>query len=213
MNCKPGAMLALSALVLSCAPLAAAAQDSLYISAFVTSDDFSEVDVDSGPFLDELSLDRDLGFGVALGRQIWQPVRLEIELAARSADAESLPALGLDDLDGSLDLRTVMVNAVADFPINDGAVVPYLGLGIGWANIEFDDIGASFLRLSGDEDAFAFQGIAGVAFPVSDQLAVTLDVRYVRTDDVSLQISAGGQLQGESEIESVGATAGLRFRF
>lgn len=179
----------------------------------LSSDDFSGVDVDSGPFLDELRLDRDLSFGLALGRRVWQPVRLEIELAARSADAESLPVLGLDDVAGSVDLRAVMINALADFPLHGGAIVPYVGLGFGWAQIEFDDIGASFLRLSGDEDAFAFQGMAGLAVPVSEQLALTLDVRYLRTDDVWLQIDAGGRLEGQTEIALVGVAAGLRFQF
>lgn len=213
MHRNPRALVAVSVLALTFTPLAATAQDRLYVSAFVTSDDFSDVDVDSGPFLDELRLDRELSFGVALGRRVWEPVRLEIELAARSADAESLPALGLDDVDGSVDLRTVMVNALADFPLSDGAIVPYLGLGIGWANIEFDDIGANFLRLTGDEDAFAVQGMAGLAVPVSTQLAFTLDVRYVRTADVDLQIEAGSRLEAESDIALVGVAAGLRILF
>jgi opacity protein-like surface antigen len=195
------------------APYAAAETAGNYASVYLGYSDPSEVTIDSGPLLDQLTLDRDLSFGLALGRPVRDSLRVEMEYMTRRNDADALPALKLDALDGRLELQTLMLNLVADFPLNQGGLVPYFGLGVGWANAKFNDIGTSFLRINGDDNGFAVQGVAGIALPMSEQLSLTLDVRYLRTDDLEYIIRAGETLQGESEAENVGVMAGLRFRF
>ena len=195
------------------APYAAAENAGNYASVYVGYSDPSEISIDAGPLLDQLTLDRDLSFGVAFGRPVTDSLRIELEYMNRRNDADALPALNLAALDGRVELQTLMLNLVADVPLNSGGFVPYFGLGIGWANAKFNDIGTSFLRVDGDDNGFAVQGVAGVAIPMSEQLSLTFDVRYVRTDDLEYTIRAGEALQGESEAESVGVTAGLRFRF
>ncbi len=194
-------------------PQAAAQSSDFYATAYLGYDQPTDLEVDAGPLLDELSLERSLSYGVAVGRPIWETIRIEAEFVARSADADALSSLNLNNLGGSLDLQTLMLNAVADFALEQSSVVPYLGLGIGWANVKFDDIGTSFVRLSGDDDAFALQGIAGLAFPVSEQLTLSLDARYLRTNDVAYTISAGESLQSKTDVETVGLNAGIRFQF
>jgi opacity protein-like surface antigen len=207
------AFVALSGLAVIAAPHAAAEASGFYAAAYVGYDDPSEVEVDAGPILDELSLEQDISFGIAVGRPVWESIRIEAEFMTRSSDADALAAINLGDLEGSLDLQTFMLNALIDFPLSQGAVAPYLGLGVGTANVDFDNIGNGFLRISGDDDVFAFQGIAGIAIPISEQLSFSVDARYLRTDEVAYTISAGGLLQSESEVETLGLTAGIRFRF
>ena len=175
----------------------------------------SAVEVDVGPISDALRFDRELSFGAAIGRPVWESLRLEAEFMSHSADADALPVINLSALDGSLDVQTLMLNVLVDFPFSQGSLVPYLGLGVGSASVEFDNIGNNFLRIAGDDDVFvfAYQGIAGLAIPMSEQLTLNIDARYLRSDEVTFAISAGEHLQSESEVETIGITAGIRFRF
>ena len=195
------------------APYAAAENAGNYASVYVGYSDPSEVSIDTGPLLGQLTLDRDLSFGLAVGRPVTDALRVELEYMTGRNDAEALAALNLENLTGRLALQTLMLNLLADVPLNSGGFVPYFGLGVGWANAKFNDIGTSFLRFDGDDNGFAVQGVAGLAIPMSEQLSLSFDVRYLRTDNLEYIIRAGETLRGESEAESVGVTAGLRFRF
>jgi opacity protein-like surface antigen len=175
--------------------------------------DPDDLPVDGGPVLDRLTLDNDYAFGVAAGMSIGGPLRIDAEYLRSSADAESLPALGLTDLDGGVDLQTLMVNVVAEGALLDGAIRPYAGLGAGWANVDIDDAGNDFLRLSGDDDAFAWQALVGVAFPLAERWTLAVDARYLRTDDVDFAIDAGEQIPASGELEATQVIASLRYRF
>ena len=69
-----------------------------------------------------------------------------------------------------------MVNVLYDFTMLSPAVVPYVGVGVGyqWANIS----GSGFGQTAG---SFAAQGIVGAAFPIAPipGLAVTTEARFM----------------------------------
>lgn len=212
MNRTPAIALALLGLT-ALFPAQAAEPGRFHAGVLFGASDPDDLPVDGGPVLDRLALDNDLAVGVVAGMSFGRLFRVDAEYLRGSADAESLPALGLTDLDGGVDLQTLMVNVVAEGFLLDGAIRPYAGLGAGWAKVELDDAGNDFLRLSGDDDVFAWQGLVGVAFPIGDRWTLAVDARYLRTDDVDFAIGPGALIAASGELETTQVIASARYRF
>jgi hypothetical protein len=76
--------------------------------------------------------------------------------------------------DGSMSLTTVMVNGYYDFPItkNDGSRSrwsPYIGAGIGYANLNVPSCSGDGCFRGGSTGGFAYQGNVGLSYRVSDR--------------------------------------------
>jgi opacity protein-like surface antigen len=207
----PAVILGLSSVAAS----AADAEEGYYLGGRASFDDVSDLEVDAGPILGDLEMDRGWGFGAVAGRHFGDPWRLELELMFRSADADALPALGLGDLDGSVDVNSLMLNLIADLPIDGSSVSPYVGVGGGWASIEVDDVSGDFLRISAEDDStYALQAFVGIAVPLSDALTLDLDLRYsyVNADGLEYDIEPGVSFDGgDTDVQIFSLTAGLRF--
>lgn len=195
------------------APAQAAEASRFHANLLVGSSSLDDLTVDAGPIDGTVGLDRDVAYGAALGWQWTGPLRLEAEFLSQRADAEDLPALALTDLSGRIELQTLMVNAVGEWSLADGAIRPYAGLGAGWALVEVDRIGNDFLQLDGDDDVLAWQALVGVAVPVSERLTLTLDARYLRTESVDYAIGPAVQIPADSRIEATRIMAGVRIGF
>jgi outer membrane protein OmpA-like peptidoglycan-associated protein len=151
--------------------------------------------------------DYDVGpVGVAAVGYDWGMFRAEAELGIRNNDLGHFKGTGDFDRRGvqALDVgigvggdgfsydvstghvRTIsaMANALLDFDL--GPVTIYGGGGLGLANVE--------LNLEGSSDfdtLLAYQGIAGAAYNITPQLAVTAEYRYFATfDDPSFHYEA-----------------------
>jgi Outer membrane protein beta-barrel domain len=195
---------------------AAAADAPYYVGARFSYDNFDDLPIDAGPILGDLSVDRDWGFGAVIGRQLSAPFRVELDVMFQRGDAEELPALALSDLSGRVNLRTVMVNLVADLPVGDASWQPYAGVGAGWAGLEIEQVNNGFLRIDGEDDsAIAAQGFVGIAVPISDAMKLTFDARYtyVRANGVSYDIGPGVAFDGDTRLKAFGVGAGLQFSF
>jgi outer membrane protein OmpA-like peptidoglycan-associated protein len=112
------------------------------------------------------------------------------------------------------------VNALYDFDIGLPYLYPYVGAGVGWQYSNFNNFnfagGAATLNQS--KGALAYQGIAGVAFPIAPVpgLSATLEYRFT---------ALAGSRKYEAGFEGVPATgkveheynnsiqAGLRYAF
>ncbi|MFP5330380.1 MAG: outer membrane protein [Alphaproteobacteria bacterium] len=123
--------------------------------------------------------------------------RLEGELGYKRAglkDVEVDPALiaiyeaetGTDvtegdfDLDGHTSVLSGMLNGLVDFDI--GGVGAYVGGGVGRASVKFSGDGDS------DRDStWAYQLLAGLRAPVSDNIDVGLKYRYFRTGHLNFR--------------------------
>jgi opacity protein-like surface antigen len=195
------------------APAQAAEASRFHASLLVGTSSLDDLSVDAGPINGTVGLDRDVAFGAALGWQWTGPLRLEAEFLSQRADAEDLPALGLTDLSGRVELQTLMVNAVGEWSLADGAIRPYAGLGAGWAMVDIDRIGNNFLQLDGDDDALAWQALVGVAVPVTERLTLTLDARYLRSESVDYAIGPEVAIPASGKIEATRIMAGLRIGF
>jgi opacity protein-like surface antigen len=184
-----------------------------YIAGMVAHDDWSDYPVDAGPVLGDIELDESFSGGLALGWHAVGPLRFELEYFSRSADAEAFPALAFEELSGSIDLQTLMVNALFDLELDGFAAVPYAGVGAGWAGAEVDDIDSGILSFDGDEDVFAWQVMAGVAVPLVEQWTFSLDVRYLETEKVGFDVGPGAVVSGSGRIDLLSVAAGLRYTF
>jgi OOP family OmpA-OmpF porin len=106
---------------------------------------------------------------------------LGFPVASGDFDSDDLSSLGLD-LRGHQRVLSAMVNALIDFDL--GPVTIYGGGGLGVANVEWN-LGLTGFGGGADGSSFqtllAYQGIAGLAYNVTPQLAVTAEYRYFST--------------------------------
>jgi opacity protein-like surface antigen len=210
----------LTALLLLPAVAAAQSVDGLYISGETgvnfagsptSAHDTTKVDTDPGP----------LGV-VALGWGFGNGLRAEIEGSYRSNDVDGISTRRgnglmepLTNAGGTLATSAVMANVVYDIPVRDLGlpVQPYVGAGLGYGWLQFNDVGgngraqfpvpgASVVSSPdavrfGDAGAFAYQAIAGlsVPLPILHNLDATLEYRFfgtARADIPVTRVATGG---------------------
>lgn len=97
--------------------------------------------------------------------------------------------------DGSMSLTTVMVNGYYDFPLTnkDGSRSrwsPYIGAGIGYANLNAPSCSGDGCFSGGNTGGFAYQGNVGLSYRVSDRGQAFVETGYLGStsgtiDDVS----------------------------
>jgi outer membrane protein OmpA-like peptidoglycan-associated protein len=222
-----------AAATLAIAP-AAHAYEGLYgaigagLSYFGYENDVSNDHPDGfGPVTFDSDSDYDNGIGiyVALGAKHSNGFRTELEYSYRTADIDQIdPQPGFSgipsgSINGDTKIHALMANALYDFDAG-GAVTPYLGGGVGVARVNQSIAGTntvSGLSIAyGNRDYnFAYQGIAGVAVGLAENLALDVSYRYFGM----LGNSYGGALinGAPAEIKSAAAShnlfAGLRWNF
>ncbi|MBN67046.1 MAG: hypothetical protein CMM94_05710 [Rickettsiales bacterium] len=128
----------------------------------------------------DVSFEDGYGLGTALGYQFTPNFRLEGELSYRKNDMESGVVRQVSNgnvvssqpLTGDLGYEAfnVMGNAYADIPVNDW-IIPYVGAGVGW----------TFQTNGNEEDAFAYQAMAGTHVGLTPDLQLKLGYRYFDT--------------------------------
>ena len=173
--------------------------------------------------------DYDLGIGVyaALGYGYSNNVRAEIEFSYRTNDIESIAADGAGfsgwpagTLGGDTTTMAIMGNVLYDFETG-GSVTPYIGLGIGMANVDHDISGNNPAGITANTIAYgsadwvlAYQGIAGVAFDLAEGLALDISYRYFGTKKVAHPGTLdGGGAAFETGYDPHSVFAGLRWSF
>lgn len=145
--------------------------------------------------------DLSAGYATAMG------LRAELEFAWRwrnGIDGTESATPALQGLGGKTSSIAFMGNALYD--VNTGtAFTPYIGLGAGVAQVRQSLNGAS------DKDwVFAYQGIVGASYAVTDNVAVTLDYRYFATLDPEFDL---GPATSKGEYHNHTILAGLRYSF
>ena len=107
-----------------------------------------------------------------------------------------------------------MLNALYDMNLGISWLYPYIGVGVGYAQVNWDDVRtANGQRIDGNSGQFAYQGIVGVSVPVGVQgLSLTADYRYFATLDPEFTL-AGTNNKVDSENRNHTFTIGLRYAF
>ena len=161
-----------------------------------------------GPCGPDTSLDTGWAAIGTIGVRVAPNVRLEGEVGYRSQTLG-----GLNDLTQT----TLMANALYDIPLSEELTLSLGGgLGYDWVDTGSGNRGP----FAGDDSAFAYQLIAGLAYELSDNVELMLSYRHIRAefDDmhavVDDQGSAGNWASLMSDWDTTGAvTVGLRFGF
>ncbi len=164
--------------------------------------------------------------------------RVELEYAASSADIDShddVTAAGLalgaidagvlisgnvGDLgvsvadlvaagEGEVETETIFVNGFYDFR-NDSKWVPFVGVGIGYATVDVSYEPSNVAIIDDDDDVFAYQLMAGLAYQLNDQIAVSASLRYRDYEEATVNSSL---LPAEFDIELDEMVYDVGFRY
>lgn len=186
-----------------------------------------------GPFVFDSNLDSESGVGVytALGYAFDNDWRTELEFSHRNNDARRIAIDGAGfsgiqegNLAGDTKVNSILVNLIRDLPFLDGpGYTPYIGGGVGYASINPDIAGSQTpgaptdplaISYGPSEGALAYQGIAGLAVGLAENLALDLSYRYFGTTKTTFDaVINGAAAQVESGYNSHNLFAGLRWNF
>ncbi len=184
----------------------------------------------------------DIGYGgvASIGYGLGNGIRVELEGNYRTNDFRSVSsAIPSQRASGQEQKYGAMVNALYDFSFSDiglstlglDAVNPYVGIGAGWAQNKWKGVnipvnggaGYSSLNVNNQADMFAYQAIAGVAFPLYSLvpgLSLTAEYRFFSTPNdrkyrsqlVAPGVGSGSSLKVADDFNH-SVLVGLRYAF
>ncbi len=147
----------------------------------------------------------------AFGRYIddIRVIRLEGEVLYDRSNIGDLSGVSAS---GTVSNGAVMFNAIYDIRF-DSPWVPYLGGGLGYAIVDFDNFSSGGVTLLDDSAAaFAWQFKGGVAYEFSPSWVINVGYRYYQTDNLEFTDPTGARVSsGGTRIQS--AEVGLRVLF
>ena len=145
----------------------------------------------------------------------WRP---EFNLNYRRNDFESVTlqeGFGSADgstteqVDGHAESFKIMGNVWYDMQ-TDSSLTPYLGFGIGASHFGYRNFGVAGQESIDDADiVFSYQVGTGIAFDITDYMAISLDYRFLGSDDPRLVANSGDEV----EVDERNHSALLSFRF
>jgi opacity protein-like surface antigen len=157
----------------------------------------------------------------AVGHRWNNQWRLEFELGYRDNESEDLvviPGPLADTMFADVTQFSQMINLLYDFPLGDNLALT-LGGGVGGVQVQVDAgglAGLSVIAFDDDDYVFAYQGIAGLSYDISDKMELFAEYRYFATDEVSVVgtlAPVGSILTVNEELESHSALFGVRYHF
>lgn len=198
----------LAAALVAAVPLAAQAGDAgWYVGGGGGVNLKRDGDV-GGPANDKLEFDTGWLGLVRGGYDYGNGWRTELEAGYR--------ANGVDKVNGvnqSGDVKTwdTMVNVL--YELETGTMFrPYIGIGLGGANVSYHNVGGIAGSRIDDQDwTFAYQGIAGANVDLTPNWAAFADYRYFATDQPDFNTDAGTELRAEERNHSV--VVGVRYKW
>ena len=123
--------------------------------------------------------------GAALGYD-FNKFRVEGEISYQKNDVSQIGSQGvLLNNTGEVTAFSFLINGYYDF-INSSAFTPYISAGLGFAQVEFNNLDISGLGFSGsnDEDTvFAYQVGIGLGYAVTEKITIDVRYRYIGTED------------------------------
>lgn len=137
-----------------------------------------------------------LGAGWGFGNGI----RVEGELGHRGND--------VDNTVGHTSATSVMANALYDFDTGT-RFTPYVGVGTGFAHIRFHDVGAPGTSIDGGDTEWAYQGILGLTYQLSDRWKADANYRYFGTERPDFTAANG--TSAESHYRDNAILVGVRY--
>jgi len=178
---------------------ALARDDAWYIGVEGGAMIVEDFDVDIGALNNAAKIDSDYGYDVdgIIGYD-FGAFRLEAEVAYKEAKFDSISdASGTFDAFGKGSALSFMINGMLDFGDDDG-LSGFVGGGAGVARVKASD---DFF--SDSDTGFAWQAIAGVRAPLSDNVDIGLKYRFFNVDKVNLVDTDGESAQTRWRSHSI----------
>ena len=155
-----------------------------------------------------------IGFGVAIGREFHDCLRAELEYSFRSNAGDDWWVNGSGTYwSGNLNTSPFMSNVYYDFKnCNFHNLVPYVGTGIGVVFTD-SDFNTPAVNVSINDEAFAYQFIAGASKPMSNSIDLFAEYRFLGTNDLLVQRTSPlpAQKIGDFKMESNNVFFGFRW--
>ena len=126
-----------------------------------------------------------VGLG-AVGYGFGNGLRVEVEGDYRYNRIDPRPVLGRVSAGGREQKYGAMVNALFDLDVRSPYVFPYVGAGVGyqWVAQRYERVralpglGTTVEESGGTDSSFAYQGIAGLSFPIPPVVGLSLTAEY-----------------------------------
>ncbi len=169
-----------------------------------------ELDLPNTPTLRGADLDEDWTQSLGLGYEFDSNVRLEGELSHRFNNLQASP---FTRAGSDAHAWGALLNAYYDF--GDGGFQPYIGAGVGAAQVSASALSPDTLTGFDDEDTgFAWQVMAGVGIGLTEQLTLDLGYRFFAVPNLEYSGTQAGVARNfETSYENQAATVGLRWQF
>ncbi|MEM1443366.1 MAG: outer membrane beta-barrel protein [Verrucomicrobiota bacterium] len=169
---------------------------------------------DTIPLLLELDDGYTVGGGVGVRTPFLGGFRFELEgffgendVVGGAINGNSGP---FSNATGSLETYGFQFNMVKEFDF--GGFKPYIGGGIGFTEVSAEAVAYGPINFTDNDGAFAWQAIAGVEFPVSENVGIYVEYNYHSVGDVAFQRSATTVLSFD-DLTSSSVQAGVRISF
>jgi len=153
-----------------------------------------------------LELDAGLNLAAVLGYGFGD-MRLEGEIGWQKNDADKVTLAGDEaKVGGDISILSFLLNGYYDFN-NSTAFTPFVSGGIGFAKLDADlQSAAAEVYISEDDTVFAYQIGIGIAYAVSETVAIDAKYRFFGTADPEF-----GTV--EAEVQSHNFMLGIRVGF
>jgi opacity protein-like surface antigen len=171
----------------------------------------------------------EVGFhvGGAIGTRFLHDFRAEVEYIYRENHVENIGIQGERTKgNGHVGVMTAMVNAYYDLNLLEFPVVPYVGIGIGYARFDINaknyTLTPERAKVSDSDSAFAYSFMAGGSYAVNDMIDLVLGYRYLRLTDMEVNASLTNPKvtpterrarRLDTEYDAHEGTVGLRLNF
>ena len=183
-----------------------------------TTGDFDGAGVATDTFSFDTGFTGSIVAGYAFGSR-WGMLspRVEVEAGYLSNDVDTVdpdsggaPAAS----DGSIDAFYWFANLIFDIPMSGWGFTPFIGGGVGFANVSFDNVnnppaGTLADGVNDENTAFAWNLTAGLSYDISRNVSFDVAYRFVQFTDVEFA-DIGGVGITSDDIDNHQVTAGVR---
>jgi len=144
-------------------------------------------------------------------------LRSELEISYRRYEADRFgeaPNGPYHGTEGNLTYLTGMVNGIMD--INTGTKwTPFLGIGIGMSRVSYNSVktkDGTTATIDTSDNVFAYQGMLGLAYEISESWKIDLEYRYFHTRDTTFRDASGTDISFDCNSNH-SVIAGVRYLF
>ena len=198
-----------TALALSLPLAAQAGTSGLYVGGAAGVNFATDSKVSSSALNDKLQFDTGAAGALSLGYGYGNGIRTELEASLRSNGIKGVKNNSLTGAGGTVRNWGLMINGLYDIDTGT-AFTPYIGAGAGLGIVDAKLTASNVTQYSGTDTQFAYQGIAGVSYALSQNLSLTADYRYYATTDAKFS-NAGTSYKATNGNHTI--LAGLRWTF